>query len=55
MASTTNKRIRFWKAWTHFVAIYFPNYDEKLRKLSEPEKIDVLVCFAQHVRSEGVS
>jgi hypothetical protein len=55
VASTTNKRIRFWKAWTHFVAIYFPNYDEKLRTLSQPEKIDVLICFAQHVRSGGVS
>jgi hypothetical protein len=48
-------RVRFWKAWTHFVAIYFPNYDEKLRTLSQPEKINVLVCFAQHVRSGGVS
>ena len=55
VASTTNERIRFWKAWTHFVSIYFPNYDEKLRALSQPERIDVLVCFAQHVRSGGVS
>jgi hypothetical protein len=55
VASTTNERIRFWKAWTHFAAIYFPNYDEKLRTLSQPEQIDVLVCFAQHVRSGGVS
>jgi hypothetical protein len=55
VASTTNKRIRFWKACTHFVSIYFPNYDEKLCALSQPEKNDVLVCFAQHVRSGGVS
>jgi hypothetical protein len=46
--------MRFLEAWTHFVSIYFPNYDEKLRALSQPEKINVLVCFAQHVRSGGV-
>jgi hypothetical protein len=49
VASTTNERIRFWKAWTHFIAIYFPNYDEKLSALSQPEKIDVLVCDANNM------
>ena len=55
MASTTNERIRFWKAWIHFLSIYFPTYDEKLSTLSQQEKIEVLVSFAQHVRSGGVS
>jgi hypothetical protein len=55
VASTTNERIRFWKAWTDFIATYFPTYDEKLSTLSQPEQIDVLVSFAQHVRSGGVS
>jgi hypothetical protein len=55
VASATNERIRFWKAWTHFVSIYFPKYDQKLPTLSQPEKIDVLVCFTQHVQSGGVS
>jgi hypothetical protein len=55
VGSTTNKRIRFWKAWTHFISIYFPNYDKKLSTMSQPEKIDVLVCFAQLVQSGGVS
>jgi hypothetical protein len=55
VASTTNERLRFWKAWVHFLAIYFPTYDEKLNTLSQQDRIDVLVCFAQHVRSGGVS
>jgi hypothetical protein len=55
VASTTNERIRFWKAWTDFIATYFPTYDEKLSTLSQPEQIDVLVSFAQHVRFGGVS
>jgi hypothetical protein len=55
VVSTTNKRIRFWKAWTNFITTYFPTYDGKLSTLSQPEQIDVLVSFAQHVRSGGVS
>jgi hypothetical protein len=55
VALTTNKRIRFWKAWTNFIATYFPTYDKKLSTLSQPEQIDVLVSFARHVRSGGVS
>jgi hypothetical protein len=55
VASTTNERIRFWKVWIDFIATYFPTYDEKLSALSQPEQIDVLVSFAQHVRSRGVS
>jgi hypothetical protein len=55
VALTTNKRIRFWKAWTDFIANYFPTYDKKLSTLSQPEQIDVLVSFAQHVRSGGIS
>jgi hypothetical protein len=55
VASTTNERICFWKAWTDFIANYFPTYDKKLSALSQPEQINVLVSFAQHVRSGGVS
>jgi hypothetical protein len=39
---------------TDFIATYFPTYDEKLSTLSQPEQIDVLVSFTQHVRSGGV-
>ena len=55
MASTSNERIRFWTAWKIFLRNNFPSIDEKLSTLSQPERIDVLVCFAQHVRSGGVS
>jgi hypothetical protein len=55
VASTTNERMRFWKAWMDFIATYFPTYDEKLSTLSQPEQINVLVSFAQHVRSVGLS
>jgi hypothetical protein len=55
VASTTNERIRFWKAWTDLIATYFPTYDKKLSTLSQPEQIDVLVSFAHYVRSGGVS
>jgi hypothetical protein len=39
---------------TEFIATYFPTDDVKLSTLSQPEQIDVLVSFAQHVRSGGV-
>jgi hypothetical protein len=39
----------------YIIATYFPTYDEKLSTLSQPEQIDVLVSFAQHVHSGGVS
>jgi hypothetical protein len=55
MALTTNGRISFWKAWTYFIATYFPTYDKNLSTLSQTEQIDVLVSFAQHVHSGGVS
>jgi hypothetical protein len=55
VVSTTNEIIRFWKACTDFIATYFPTFDEKLSTISQPEQIDVLVSFAQHVRSGGVS
>jgi hypothetical protein len=55
MALTTNGRIRFWKAWTYFIATCFPTYDKNFSTLSKTEQIDVLVSFAQHVRSRGVS
>jgi hypothetical protein len=55
VVSTTNERLRFWNAWTDFIATYFPTYDKKLSTLSQPEQIDGLVSFAQHVRSGGVS
>jgi hypothetical protein len=42
------------EAWTDFIAIYFPTYDKNLSTLSQPEQINVLVSFAQHVRSGGV-
>ena len=54
MASTTNERIRFWKAWTEFLQNFY-SIDEKLSTLSEYERIEVLVCFAQYVRSGRVS
>jgi hypothetical protein len=38
-----------------FHAPYFPTYDKKFSTLSQPEQIDELVSFAQHVRSGGVS
>jgi hypothetical protein len=42
VTSTTNERIRFWKAWMEFIATYFPTYDEKFSTLSQPEQINVL-------------
>ena len=55
MASTLKERTRFWSAWERFLHFNFEGIDTKLSTLSQPERIDVLVLFAQHVRSGGVS
>ena len=55
VASTLRERERFWSAWGRFLSFNFPTYDTKLSTLSQPERIDVLVLFAQHVRSGSVS
>lgn len=55
VASTLKERTRFWSAWGRFLHFNFQGIDTKLSTLSQPERIDVLVLFAQHVRSGGVS
>jgi hypothetical protein len=52
---TLNERTRFWSAWGRFLHFNFSGIDTNLSTLSQPEQIDVLVLFAQHVHSAGVS
>jgi hypothetical protein len=55
VASTLNERTRFWSAWGRFLHFNFSGIDTNLSTLSQPERINVLVLFAQHVRLGGVS
>jgi hypothetical protein len=43
VASTLNKRARFWSAWGRFLHFNFSGIDTNLSTLSQPERIDVLV------------
>jgi hypothetical protein len=54
-ALTLNERTRFGSAWGRFLHFNFSGIDTNLSTLSQPERIDVLVLFAQQVRSGGVS
>jgi hypothetical protein len=55
MAPALNEITRFWSAWGRFLHFNFSGIDTNLNTLSQLERIDVLVLFAQHVRSGGVS
>ena len=53
--ATQRERRRFWSAWTTWLAHNFPHIHPKMHTIVRPDQITLLVAFAHHVRSGGVS